>query len=148
LNQSQGPKKIRKNILKTCTSVFYHWPIDTFVEIVVTYPEDWVDRGKGIRKRDGNSCSICGRSNIELHVHHVTPLSKGGNNDVSNLMTVCIDCHNKMHEKHQGEKEVEISSGFYCLNCDRFYTIEFGRQFGSCEVCGNKLRPWVSNRRD
>ena len=101
-----------------------------------------------IRERDGNRCSICGRTNVELHVHHIVPLSEKGGNDPSNLMSVCVDCHRKLHDGPHEDFTAEISSGYYCLHCDRFYSIEYGRKYFSCEVCGNRLRPWVSDRRD
>lgn len=51
-----------------------------------------------ILKRDGMKCKICGRSpnsntDIELHVHHIRPWSRGGLTDDENLITLCHTCH-------------------------------------------------------
>lgn len=48
--------------------------------------------------RDRFRCVICGRSpakepNIELHVDHIHPWSKGGQNTEDNLRTLCFDCN-------------------------------------------------------
>jgi len=107
-----------------------------------------VERGRKIRERDMHRCSICGRAEVELHVHHIVPLSKKGSNDPSNLMSVCVDCHRKLHDSVSNEFDVGVTSGFYCLNCDRFYSVEYGRENVSCEICGNMLRPWSGNKRD
>ena len=32
-----------------------------------------------------------------IEVHHIVPLSKGGNNQLENLITLCYDCHKKEH---------------------------------------------------
>lgn len=33
-------------------------------------------------------------------VHHIIPISEGGTNDESNLMSLCRSCHEKIHDKH------------------------------------------------
>lgn len=47
-------------------------------------------------------CEICERFNQTTpakNVHHKVPVSKGGTNDFSNLMSVCIPCHHKVEGK-------------------------------------------------
>lgn len=46
-------------------------------------------------KRDSFKCQYCGRSAPEvlLHVDHVDPVSKGGGDDILNLITACFDCN-------------------------------------------------------
>lgn len=43
-------------------------------------------------KRDKNRCVICG-STHNLTIDHVIPLSKGGSNNETNLMTLCSPCN-------------------------------------------------------
>lgn len=48
----------------------------------------------GVFTRDDFSCRRCGRRTPEilLVIDYVTPISAGGTEDVSNLVTVCEDC--------------------------------------------------------
>jgi hypothetical protein len=39
-------------------------------------------------QRDGHACSACG-SQSDLTVNHIHPVALGGNNDLSNLRTLC-----------------------------------------------------------
>ena len=56
-----------------------------------------------IRKRDASAhplCEMClkeGRLTPVEEVHHIVPVSHGGSNDFSNLMSLCQSCHTKMH---------------------------------------------------
>lgn len=54
--------------------------------------------------RDNFQCRICNKK-YDLDVHHILYQSEHPelSLDIENLMTLCIDCHNKMHEndKHQ-----------------------------------------------
>jgi hypothetical protein len=62
------------------------------------YPDNWAELADAIRKRDGYRCTQCGATDVELHVHHVVPLSQGGSNDPDNLTTLCDACHKEAHE--------------------------------------------------
>jgi len=42
-------------------------------------------------------CENCG-STKNLTIHHKIPLSQQFNNHPSNCMTLCINCHNKIHK--------------------------------------------------
>ena len=49
-------------------------------------------------KRDHFKCCICGASpakdpTVELHIDHIIPWSKGGQNDLENLQTLCSSCN-------------------------------------------------------
>lgn len=51
-----------------------------------------------VLKRDNFKCVLCGRSpakdiNIELHVDHIIPYSKGGETIIENLQTLCSECN-------------------------------------------------------
>jgi hypothetical protein len=43
-------------------------------------------------------CVACGDDNPDhLHQHHLVPRSCGGTDDESNLITLCVACHGKVH---------------------------------------------------
>ena len=54
---------------------------------------------KGIRfevfKRDKFTCQYCGLSapDVILEIDHIKPVSKGGTNDILNLVTACRECN-------------------------------------------------------
>lgn len=55
--------------------------------------------GKKLRfevfKRDAFACQYCGSAApaVVLHVDHITPVSKGGSNEMMNLVTACAACN-------------------------------------------------------
>jgi hypothetical protein len=60
---------------------------------------DRIAIGKKIRfevfKRDSFTCQYCGESapRVVLEIDHINPVSKGGDNDITNLITSCADCN-------------------------------------------------------
>lgn len=46
-------------------------------------------------KRDAFTCQYCGGNPpaVVLHLDHITPVSRGGTNDLDNLVTSCQDCN-------------------------------------------------------
>jgi len=46
-------------------------------------------------KRDGFQCAYCGQTPpaVALEVDHVDPKSKGGKDDIDNLITACFNCN-------------------------------------------------------
>jgi hypothetical protein len=58
-----------------------------------------IDRQK-VLDRDRNRCRNCGRGpekDVELEIHHIVPLDAGGRDTLSNLVTVCTECHRAIH---------------------------------------------------
>jgi hypothetical protein len=62
----------------------------------ISYPNNWSELQAKALARDEYKCGNCG-STQNLMVHHIIPLSKGGSNLLSNLRTLCEDCHKKLH---------------------------------------------------
>ena len=50
-----------------------------------------------VLSRDNYTCQICGKKNSKLEVHHIQFRSKGGSNMMDNLVTLCRDCHKRIH---------------------------------------------------
>ncbi|QGY29791.1 HNH endonuclease [Pantoea cypripedii] len=59
-------------------------------------------------KRDGFKCQYCGSSapDVILHVDHVTPVSKGGDNDLMNLITSCESCNGGKSDRELNDNSV------------------------------------------
>lgn len=77
-------------------------------ELYDSYPPDWDTRRQAVLARDGFSCTSCAwpsgvqRKRRELHVHHVIPLARGGDNSLGNLTTLCHICHRRVDGDHRG----------------------------------------------
>jgi 5-methylcytosine-specific restriction endonuclease McrA len=50
-----------------------------------------------ILTRDNHQCTKCGRKS-NLHLHHIIYRSKGGGNELDNLITLCRYCHKETHK--------------------------------------------------
>jgi len=57
-------------------------------------------------KRDSFTCQYCGRSapDVVLEVDHIQPVSKGGSDDVINLVTSCTSCNRGKSNKKLSDK--------------------------------------------
>lgn len=66
----------------------------------------WRAKRKLILIRDGNCCTACGESEVQLHVHHDRYYSNRPIWDVEDeyLRTLCKKCHEKFHEDNKYEK--------------------------------------------
>lgn len=70
----------------------------------------WTDLSKDIRrikrtgalKRCNHRCVGCGvrawDCPLSLEVHHLKPVSQGGNHKKSNLVMLCTICHDEVHK--------------------------------------------------
>ena len=54
-------------------------------------------RRSAILHRDNYTCQCCGKKNCRLEVHHIKFRSNGGTDDEENLITLCKECHDKVH---------------------------------------------------
>ena len=53
-----------------------------------------------VLNRDNYKCHICKtkKKNVKLEVHHIVFRSNGGSDEAENLITLCHDCHKKLHD--------------------------------------------------
>jgi 5-methylcytosine-specific restriction protein A len=56
---------------------------------------------KYVFQRDKYQCQSCGKANDEtnLTIDHIIPLARGGQNDISNLQTLCFTCNLQKTDK-------------------------------------------------
>lgn len=87
--------------------VFDHWP---------GYPPYWKYLRSVVTARDSNHCQVTGcPSRLELHVHHMTPVSMGGRHSPDNLISLC-DFHHAL-EPEQGHERIwgNIKTRYFTL---------------------------------
>ena len=58
--------------------------------------------------RDNYTCQCCKTKKGTLHVHHKIYRSQGGSDDIENLITLCEDCHKKLHRGELKEFESKL----------------------------------------
>ena len=57
----------------------------------------FASKREAVLYRDNYTCQICSKKHARLEVHHIIFRSHGGSDEESNLMTLCEDCHRKIH---------------------------------------------------
>lgn len=68
----------------------------------------WQRKSKRYRKQHPY-CALCGRSVEE--VHHITPVCEGGANDEDNLVGLCRECHNIVHQWYDTDADINFPLG-------------------------------------
>ena len=61
-----------------------------------------------VLKRDSFKCQYCGKSspNVVLEIDHLEPVAKGGDNDVTNLITSCKECNSGKSDRRIDDNSV------------------------------------------
>lgn len=67
---------------------------------------------KAVILRDKCKCMECGKSKCKLEVHHIKPRRLNGSNILSNLITLCEECH----DKTKGKEELFMNRYFNMIN--------------------------------
>lgn len=75
---------------RTCNSYIENYTV------YLNSPE-WKEKARQRLELDGYRCTKC-RSAINLRVHHITYASLGHEDIENDLITLCNDCHKKLHE--------------------------------------------------
>ena len=97
-------------------------------------------------------CKICGSSE-NLQKHHIIPIAQGGDNGFNNRITICAECHRKIHEHGIGlPRNFEIKDTIPIPTTTtppiRYINLKVGsRNYGkvlprcTCQRCGNEWTP-------
>lgn len=87
---------------------------------------EWEKSRKRALDRDEHTCRDCGSmvgprdapDVRDAEVHHKTPVSDGGGNEIDNLVTLCSRCHTKRYWEQREESK--------CPECGRLFQSEHG----------------------
>ena len=61
---------------------------------------EWREKRERVLFKAKFMCGICGVHPDQFHIHHITYERRGYEWD-SDLMAICVDCHDKHHDKEQ-----------------------------------------------
>lgn len=95
---------------KATLYIFNHWP---------GYPPFWGYLREVVLKIDGGRCQVSGcPSRLELHIHHIRPVSEGGEHAPGNLVSLC-DFHHAL-EPEKGHERIwgNIKTRYFTLVCE------------------------------
>jgi len=65
--------------------------------------KQWYKIIKEVFKRDNYTCQYCGQVGGKLEADHIIPFSKGGSDEMSNLITSCRKCNRQKKDKSTNE---------------------------------------------
>lgn len=78
--------------------------------------DEWREKARRIRERDGYRCQICGASDVPLEVHHLTYARLRRERD-DDLITLCHDCHSKVTESWDSiKKRIHARKAYFNLS--------------------------------
>lgn len=86
--------------------------------------QDWFEIREQVLDRDDHMCRNCSTSS-NLIVHHIVPVALTGTNCLSNLATLCRECHRNAHNERirdTGSKQLADASR-YLLSVDELQQI-------------------------
>lgn len=97
-----------------------------------------------IKTRDNNKCRLkkaCVGKGLKLQIHHLD--NNPSNNQIDNLILVCLKCHGYLHKKQGVKRNPVIEKGKYriCKKCSGHFLIDryCGKYFCS-RVCSSEYR--------
>jgi hypothetical protein len=107
LRHFYDPKAILSERDLKILEVLDYWP---------KYPPYWRYIRQKVLERDMNTCQVTGcPSRTVVHVHHKTPLSKGGSHRIENLITLCEYHHGLMPGAGHDQIWSEVTNIFFSL---------------------------------
>lgn len=82
---------------------------------------------EAVLNRDNYTCQCCKTKKGTMHVHHIIYRSNGGSDKMDNLITLCKDCHKKLHDGLLREFESKLPS-------KRKGTLKYATQMNSIRI--------------
>lgn len=82
-----------------CEETAYFERKKSGVRMYNTNVSQWYKTINYIFARDNYTCAYCGQVGGKLEVDHVIPFSKGGSDEVDNLITSCRRCNRQKKDK-------------------------------------------------
>lgn len=111
----------------------------------VYYGDGWNKVAQSVRERD-KVCQECGKTpegnGRGLDVHHIIPVRISRDNSMSNLVALCISCHQKHQVLEQSKYPIKVNKYRRCLVCDKIFIPQAFQKFCSDECKRKRVRQW------
>ena len=65
----------------------------------------------GYGEQDFIPCEVCGRKATEIH--HIKYKSRGGKDEIRNMMAICRRCHDDAHNEYMSEAEMYLAHWYF-----------------------------------
>jgi len=102
------------------------------------YPEDWSYRRELIIRKFKSKCISCDeRIENNIHIHHIVPISKGGDHSLDNLELLCEKCH---CEKHPKLKTLIDKNQIYRRLSNKARFVKSSTKDYNCYCCGDIIK--------
>lgn len=89
---------------------------------------------EAVLNRDNYTCQCCKTKKGTLHVHHIVYRSNGGSDKMDNLITLCENCHRKLHNGELKDFESKLIG-------KRKGTLKYATQMNSIRLQLLKIYP-------
>jgi 5-methylcytosine-specific restriction endonuclease McrA len=126
----------------------------------VNYPEDWERRRAIVFQRANGKCEICGTECGRLlcdandiwledldkklvtggHVHHIVPVTAGGDHSINNLRLLCLRCHYEQHPGNKSLKESWLRKVANDMYFGRHPSFKIARKEWNCRLCNKSIK--------
>lgn len=104
---------------------------------IVDRKKFWLSQDKKILSRSDYKCAHCGKK-LDLKTktrEHIIPVTKGGTNELKNLVALCEDCN-------QDKSNYVVDPEDYYIHLDWVYLKDLIKKYGEYSESVN----WVSKR--
>ena len=65
-------------------------------------------------------CEVCMKKAVDIH--HIKYKSRGGKDEIRNLIALCRKCHDKAHAEKIKEGELKLIHGYYLAGVRKRFT--------------------------
>lgn len=107
-NTKEYNKKVLKNTNDKKQEEHNFYKSTKYKKPLIDPKSPWGKLHKQVLERDKYTCQgyKCG-SKKNLSVHHIVPVSLGGRNNLTNLVTLCLECHEKTHNNNFTSRKIK-----------------------------------------
>lgn len=87
------------------------WPDGRPLKVKKSKHGKYRQRIRALFISQGNSCFYCENQNLnQMNIDHLIPRSKGGSNNLQNLVCACRKCNTDKNDRHPTKQELDLKN--------------------------------------